>query len=79
MIELICKKFVRFFFWDEECVPVRINANLRSKIRDGKKCNYYSACLSTCKTRYFFQIKIKNVPMKKKKKFVANGLALFAK
>ena len=24
---------------DEECVPGRINANLRSEIRDANKCN----------------------------------------
>ena len=34
MIELVFR-----FFWDEECVLGRINANLLSKIRDAKSCN----------------------------------------
>ena len=33
------------FFWDEESVPGRINANLRSKIKDANRCVKYSTKL----------------------------------
>ena len=44
MIELIRTNFCQFFFFfggggDKERVPGRINANLRSKIRDANNCN----------------------------------------
>ena len=35
--------FVNFFLsWDEECVPGKINTNLRSKIRDTNKRDEHS-------------------------------------
>ena len=52
-----------FSSWDEECVPGRINENLRIKIRN--VANSYRS-LSTYGARCFFKINIIEVPMKKR-------------